>query len=103
MSAKSPLTCKTQSYVRLRAAVGVQPGKGLRGISHPFFPRTLPHSARGRLSHKKSVQRTASKLALARMAQQAVHLHKTPTVMAARFPPGRWEKESFFPVSLAAV
>lgn len=45
----------------------------------------------------------ASKLVLARTAQQTVHLQKTPTVMAVRFPPGRWEEAHFYPVSLAAA
>lgn len=103
--------CKVTSHMhakhRLGAAMSVQPGKGLPGISHHccthFTQVPLPHSAHRRISHKKSVQRTASQLALARMAQHRVHLQEPPTVVAGRFPPGRREEARFFPVSLAAA
>jgi len=108
MSAKSPLTNKQNTELcqaaRCRGCAAWQGSPWyFRALLYLFFPRTLPHLACGRLSHEKSVHRAASKLVLARTAQQTAHLQKTPTVMAARFPPGIWEEAHFFPVSLAAA
>lgn len=102
MSAKSSLT--NEQNTELCQAVCCRGCAAWQGtpwyfssLLYPFFPRTLLHLACRRLSHEKSVQRIASKVALVRTAQQTVHLQKNTHCDGCEVSPRQMQGGTFLP------